>query len=278
MLTAIISEKTSIDSLSILSPEILIRDNQSLEKLVELAKNDWILYLKGNEILLEVNELDLVNEEIYGVMILQDDIIVKETRLWNRKYNKLKFKNPIFENLNADPTKILDILIYQDKITYDVKKIDQWRQNNPLAIESYYYKAFIALGERKFTEFKSLISHYLFNSQKIDVAYVMARYYLAVVETAEKNAEAAIKNIILCLIENPIMAEFWCLLGDILVMSEKFEKAITFYENAMILGSKRLKLDMYPVHISKYETYPKDMTAKCKNLLTNSKNYLSDSQ
>ena len=91
----------------------------------------------------------------------------------------------------------------------------------------------------------------------------------------ENNTQEAIQNIVACLAENPLMAEFWCLLGDIFTKISKFDKAIAFYENAIILGCRRQRLDFWPMHISKYGDYPQEMIEKCKKVLSNTEVYQS---
>lgn len=247
-----------------------------VNKLIGLAKFDWIFYIREEETVLQVDDLScLDNNAVYGVQVLQDDIITKEPRLWN-KNKKLNFKNPVFEKLNSKSDKFLDIILYYEKSKNDkdLKTLENWKKSSPMALDPYYYKAFFSLGNKNFKEFNSLITHYLFNSRVNDVSCVIARYYLALVQgMVENDTDSAIKNLVMCLSENPLMAEFWCLLGDIFVKSNHFEKAISFYENAILLGSRRLKLDEWPMHISKYREYPNNMIEKCKNLISNTKNY-----
>jgi tetratricopeptide (TPR) repeat protein len=247
-----------------------------LNKLIDHAKSDWIFYIKDNETIVQMDNLDCLDDSaIYGVQILQDDIIIKEPRLWNKK-TKINFKNPIFEKLNARPSKFLDIILYQEKVNDDrvLKMLELWKKSSPMALDPYYYKAFYALGNKNFKEFKSLITHYLFNFRVNDVSCVIARYYLALVQgLVDNNTDEAINNLILCLAENPLMAEFWCLLGDIFTQSQNFDKAIIFYQNAILLGSRRLKLDEWPMHISKYHDYPTEMIEKCTSIIKNTKQY-----
>lgn len=257
--------------------------NEGLNQLQEIAQTDWILYLKDNETIVQCDEympnLFINNKEVYGVQVLQDDVILKEPRLWNKKMNKVLFKNPVFEKPNIEPTKMLDIILYQQKgdDATALKRLDNWKQKMPLSIDAAYYKAFAALAARNFTEFKRIIAHYLFNLAKSDIPSVMARYYLALVQgVVENNTNEAIKNVIICLVENPLMAEFWCLLGDIFVKAEKFEEAVEFYENGMILGSRRLNSDFWPMHISKYDLYPKEMIEKCKKAISSAEIYRSN--
>jgi len=247
-----------------------------LNKLLEMVKSDWVFYIKDNEIIIQMDDLDCLDDKaVYGVQILQDDIIIKESRLWNIK-NKIKFKNPIFEKPNMRPTKFLDVILYQEKVNDDrvLKMLEAWKKSNPMMLDPYYYKAFYALGNKNFKEFKSLIIHYLFNSRVNDVSCVIARYYLALVQgLVDGETNEAISNLVLCLAENPLMAEFWCLLGDIFTQTQNFEKAIIFYQNAILLGSRRLKLDEWPMHISKYHEYPTEMIEKCTNITKNTKQY-----
>jgi tetratricopeptide (TPR) repeat protein len=257
--------------------------SEALNELQEIAQTDWILYLKDNETIIQFDEympnLFVNTKEIYGFQVLQDDVILKEPRLWNKKINKVIFKNPVFEKPNVEPTKIIDAILYQNK-TNDptaIRRLETWKRTMPLSIDASYYKAFAALADRNFTEFKRIIAHYLFNLTKSDIPSVMARYYLALVQgVVENNTKEAIKNVVICLAENPLMAEFWCLLGDIFVKTENFSDAIEFYENAIILGARRLNLDFWPMHISKYETYPKEMIEKCKKVASSAETYRSN--
>ncbi len=250
---------------------------KSLDQLVDLAETDWIFYLKENERLLQINEnlTDIWNEDnIYGVQILQNEVLIKEPRIWNKKNHKIIFKNPVFERPNANITKVLDILLYQTTEKSLDKELEVWRRSHPLSIDACYYKAFSCLAKRNFKEFKSLITNYLFGTTKNEISTVMARYYLALVQGIVYNdIQEAIHNLILCLEQNILMAEFWCLLGDIFTKNGEFEKAILFYENATLLGNHRSKFDIWPMEISKYEAYPKEMIQKCRAALPQLKSY-----
>lgn len=104
----------------------------------------------------------------------------------------------------------------------------------------------------------------------------MTRYYFSLIKCyIEKNYQEAIRSLIPCLGEKPMMAEYWCLLGDIYFAIHQYDKAICFYENAIILGSKRLKNDDYPMEISKYKEYPQKMIENCNKIKQSSKIYVS---
>lgn len=256
--------------------------SEALNELQNMAQTDWIFYMKDNETILQFNEhipsLLIKPKEIYGFQILQDDIIMKESRLWNKKEQKVVFKNPVFEKANIEPTKIVDIILYQQKCNdiNQVNGLNLWKKSAPLSVDASYYKAFNELSKKNFKEFKKIINHYLFSVNKNDIPSVMARYYLALVQgVVENELKEAIQNIILCIAENPLMAEFWCLLGDMFVKMEKFKHAIAFYENAMALGGRRQQLDFWPMHISKYDEYPREMMEKCEKTIANSTAYES---
>ena len=47
-----------------------------------------------------------------------------------------------------------------------------------------------------------------------------------------------------------------------------------FYENALILGKKRLGSDRWPMDISKYEKYPKMMIDSCNKILSKNTDFI----
>lgn len=252
--------------------------SKDLNELIKLAKTPWILYLKDNEMLLQSEE-DLANlfetETVYGVQVLQEDAIIKEPRLWHSSL-PVKFKNPVFEKLNTDPARIIKTIIYQNesKDEKESELLELWRKNQPLSIDACYYKAFAQLAAGQYQDFKTLISHYIFKITKQDIPSIMARYYLALIQGLVFNElQQALQNITFCVAENPLMAEFWCLLGDLHLKLDRFDKAKAFYENAQILGSRRLALDFWPMQISKYKTYPQAMIEKCAKVKANITQY-----
>src|SRR5581483_7772419 len=184
MLTVIISQRTNtektIKSLEYIKPSQILVANLSkstnhsyeLNNLIEKAKNDWIFYIKDSEILCQ-GELILDSPKIYGCQILQEDIIIKEPRIWHKSIN-IKFKNPVFEKLNTDNYDLLDIIIYQENIPDSNSSIilDLWKKQSPLSVDLAYYKAFNSLGNKNYKEFKSYINHYLFTAKK-DISYVI---------------------------------------------------------------------------------------------------------
>ncbi len=98
---------------------------------------------------------------------------------------------------------------------------------------------------------------------------IIIRYYMSCVQCyVLKDASEALKYLAFCLFMKPVMAECWCLLGDIHYhLLNSFDKAYHFYDNAILLGSRRLSSDEYPMEISKYKEYPEKMLANCKEIL-----------
>lgn len=96
---------------------------------------------------------------------------------------------------------------------------------------------------------------------------IMTNYYCSMVQCyIKKNYQEATRFLIPCLAVRPAMAEFWCLLGDIYYADNQNQKAKCFYENASILGTRRLKNDGWPMEISKYKTYPEKMIEACDKM------------
>jgi len=70
-----------------------------------------------------------------------------------------------------------------------------------------------------------------------------------------------------------MMAEFWCLLADVYYAIKDYDRARIFYENGLILGSRRLKDDGWPMEISKYKEYPLNMIEGCNQIKRSSRHY-----
>jgi tetratricopeptide (TPR) repeat protein len=201
--------------------------------------------------------------------IFQKNFISKEIRLWNNN-SGLKFVNPIFETLYDDNTCFnKDIIIYSNnhKESNQLDIIKQWKKNYPLLFEPYYYEACILLQQLNYKEFISIANHYLFLNNK-GISAIMMQYYLAMTYCYQfKEMQIAIKHISSCIAANTLMAEFWCLLGDIYYQSNDFDRAKLFYENAIILGKHRVLSDLYSMDINKYKKYPNKMIENCNQFI-----------
>lgn len=238
--------------------------SQACNKLIEECKSDWILYIHPTEILIAGHKQIKEAKEACYVQILQGDFIKKQVRLFHKK---IFFKNPVLETIDCDAS-FCDAIIWSNNSLIESEKgITAWRSSSPLDTNPYYFEAHLCLAKGDHKKFLSLAKHYLFYEKQNKISVTMTRYYLAsVLGLVHENFEEAIQNTLFCLTENILMAEFWCLLGDIFLKMNQFEKAMSFYENAILLGSKRLKSDLWPMHISKYKDYPEEMIGKCKEV------------
>jgi glycosyltransferase involved in cell wall biosynthesis len=239
----------------------------------EVAR-DWNMYLEPGEVI--VSGREYIKEGLEGAYrfeVIQGDIITKPIRMWQKS---LKFVNPVFEKIIDDKSGYLPVVIWKDDFSEDVD-LEGWKKADPLAVEPYYYQAFSYLRQKKYKEFISSANYYIFNQMASSIEGVMMRYYLSIVNCLIiNNLEGAIRDVLICLGENILMAEFWCLLGDIYCKIREFPKAMHFYENAIILGNRRLRDDKWPMQISKYEEYPNNMIKICKDYMVEKVKYYSN--
>ena len=230
-----------------------------------MIQEGWNLYIEPWEILATGHDKisDIEDDGAYLFQIFKDNIITKQIRLWN---NDIKFRNPVYETLDDITATELGCVIYSQSNPNSQKVkdvLDKWTKANPAASEPLYYQAFDSLQSKNYDRFITLAEHYLLlNSTSMSA--VIIRYYLAMIELYhKKNTQKSVKNILCCLIVNPIMAEFWCLLGDIYYSSKKYTNAKVYYENAILMGSRRPSKDKWPIEISKYKDYPNSMISNC---------------
>lgn len=285
------NEKTiqkCLESVLSLKPEILVVDQGSTDNTVaicekfhckveinsniknyselrnSLIKNNWNLMIHPYEFIATgIDELkDIIKTNInksFNLKIAQRTTIIREIRLWNKN---IKFTNPVYETIK-DTAADIDCFVYSTggKVDFNnyLKIIEEWKESNPLSPDPYYYQAYLALQKKEYKNFENLANYYFFKDAK-SMSSIMLRYYLAMIQTYElEELDRATRNILHCIAIKPIMAEFWCLLGDIHYAAKLYNKAIHFYENAIILGSQRVDSDDWPIDVAKYETYPKSI-------------------
>jgi glycosyltransferase involved in cell wall biosynthesis len=235
------------------------------------SETEWNLYLHPWEILVS-GHTDIragLTGNSYNVRIMQGELITKEIRIWK----KLKFINPVYETLiDSKATFFENGLFYVNKSNTDmeliIKIINEWKSKNPTTAEPYYYHACALLSAGQYKEFINMAEHYLFREVSGN-SIILIKYYLALVYLYHFNdLFNACKNIIPCIVAYPLMAEFSCLLGDILYKSNKYSEALSWYENAMILGAFRSNNDELPIEINKYKKYPEKMIESCQKMFT----------
>jgi hypothetical protein len=149
-----------------------------------------------------------------------------------------------------------------------------WMVKQPIAVEPRYYTTLNLLMEGKQAEFVNSARNHLFTDQTVTVQNTMLRYYLAcgLAGRVQTRKEAA-KQAITCLAASVLMAEFWCLLGDLCLAEGGYDRAKAMYRNALVLGSRRHKDDMWPMHIVKYKDHPNAMLAACDEAVRDSRTF-----
>ena len=278
----------ALNSISSFSHQILIADIGSSDKTPEICKkyhaeviklslNNDLSQVRNNLLKHSKNELNFWIEPWESVIqwenyketvrcnIINGTNIHKSIRFWKN----LKFRNPVYETLkgNAKNSEIYIKTNFIDNNERNLRLIKSWQERSPLALEPYYYLSCILLSQNKWKEFINIANYFIFQEKRQTMAVIMTKYYLSgVYFHIEKDYQKAINLLMNCIILKPLMAEFWCLLGDIYYELDKYDKAICFYENAIILGSRRLNSDEWPFEITKYKNYPETMIENCKKI------------
>lgn len=205
-----------------------------------------------------------------SVQILNETVICSENRIWHVKDQK--WENPVFEFIPGELCDLLPVLIYgigvPDYRSY-LPVIESWKIAEPTSSRPFYYQALSMLAVGNLEEFTRISEHFMFLDQRNGIANILNRYYYALVQLQRKNDVRPIaQNLAICLATRPLMAEFWCLLGDMYYhLHHDFRRARLFYENAIVLGSRRISNDSWPMDISKYEEYPERMISSCDTLI-----------
>lgn len=257
---------------------INFKNNYSDAKNQMIDKNSsWMFFVEPWEKVVSYKTFELKENRSYKVNLIKNDLITKETRIWHKK-NNLKFKNPVFESV--EDSESVNVEIYLTGENNNTKeKIDilkKWHEQHPIENEPLYFLSFIKLSEKNWTDFLRIAETYLYKEKNNKISTTMTKYYISMVRAyieSEKDYNKSVKKILECIKENPLMAEFWCLLGDIFFTIKDYEKAICFYENAIILGKYRIKQDKYPIEISKYKNYPEQMIESCKKIKSSLREY-----
>jgi glycosyltransferase involved in cell wall biosynthesis len=244
--------------------EVKMDDRSKIRNsIVEKSNTIWQLMINPWEVLIDPDTImgHTQKDSNAKLMIVTGDLIGKELRLW--KKGTAQFKRPVYENLEPSASVVLDAMVASSEYgREETDVIAKWKSEEPHAAEPHYYSACNSLANKRYDEFLASAEHYLFLKGAIDDSGLMVRYYIARVQCyIKQNAHKALTNVMDCIARNPLMAEFWCLLGDIYVRMLEFGRAEGFYRNAMIMGSQRLPCDPFPIELSKYEEYPMKMLA-----------------
>lgn len=248
--------------------------SQIRNDLLSLSKTEWNFYLCPGEILVSGHDQlkEISGKKPYHVQIFRGKIVLKDIRLWRDQ----TFQNPVFESIFEESDPLEKVMIYDQtkpRLSEEMELVEKWRSRSPGATEPYYYEACILLAQGKHKEFQAVAQRYLFY-RKRGMPSTMTRYYWSMVQLFSSNDMTdALPKTVKCISEKPLMAEFWCLLGDIYYKIRDFKKAIAFYENAIALGEKRLQMDDWPLDIAKYKEHPERMIESSDRILTSTKYY-----
>jgi len=237
----------------------------------QLIQPGWNFYIEPWEVLINVFPIPEQPRSCL-FQVISDQTLIKEARLWHDSTH-IRFNNPICESLHDFNSKFIEnsIIFSNGHSELSESALDSWANGSPTLSTPYYYRAFFYLQSQKYKEFIRDANQFLFLGGTGIPAYTM-KYYLSLVHLyVFNNVEIAIKNMIICLSANILMAEFWCLLGDAFYKLNQYAKAYSLYENAIILGERRLKSDPWPMDIPKYKSYPRKMMQSCKELLEGEK-------
>ncbi len=242
--------------------------------IVDSSTTDWQMWVEPWEILSNAEQILYATrqkENAYNVYSLQGGVLSKSFRLW-RKSAGIKFVNPVYETLEPDNDRPLVQSVISGVGGRDVDEtmsiVDSWLESNPHAPEAEYYKASTYLLTNRYDQFLSHANSYLFKAKKVSSSSIMTHYYIAMIMLHHrKKPEECIRHITDCLTHQPTMAEFWCLLGDSFVKLRQWHRATAFYDNAIVIGSRRRHDDSYPIEISKYKEYPEQMLNTCRDAI-----------
>jgi len=241
--------------------------------LLRNIEEDWVISIEPWEEIIsghkEINKIIKNETTNHKVLILDQEVINKSTRIFKKE--KALFQNEIYEEIYDKKAKVSNVLFKKNE--YEIIKekeiIESWIKKNKTNAKPYYYLSCYYLKNKNYVEFKANSEKYLFlEKNKTLPSVVMTKYYQSLIDLhVYKNFKNSVNNIIYCIDNKPTMAEFWCALGDINFQLNKYQKAIYFYENAIMFGEKRKSNDEFSIEIKKYKIYPEKMIDKCKGLI-----------
>jgi glycosyltransferase involved in cell wall biosynthesis len=286
--------RATLDSVAALDMTVLVGDLGSTDETVDLclsrrarvhrmgrrrrdeARNEMVgiadgphFYIEPWEVLVQGGAAVASGKTGYA-KIMQGSTVTHDIRMWD---GTARFVNPIYERLDLQDAASTPVIISSQgglDPDYCVEELEAWKRDKPLLPTPHYYHACVLLARGSYEDFIKMADHYLFMEKGVSMSTVMTRYYYAMVQVIHKKAyKPALQNLNLCLCAKPLMAEFWCLTGDVYYhLLSRFDSAKEFYENAILLGQRRLQTDRWPMDFSKYKKYPNMMIKSCEDILS----------
>lgn len=260
-----------------------LKRDEARNKLIDMTPAEMCFYIDPWEVLVQGHNCLKATPSIYNATIVQNDILTKEARIWHNN-RKVRFVNPVFERLNGITYAELPIVLYSSGMNHKgslMSQIKEWQRAYPTNKQPLYYYACSLLMNQQYEEFLVASEAYMHAETINDsISAIMNRYYYATVQIIYKHkVRAALQNLSICMARRPLMAEFWCLAGDVYYhLIKDFPKAKVYYQNAITLGQFRKSADNWPMEISKYSKYPKAMISSCDELIKGSYFLKSKSQ
>lgn len=242
--------------------------SEAKNKLISLAETEWLFYLEPGEILSSGHEFisNLTDGPMRRIFVIQGDLISKEVRLWRK--GDAKFVNPVYESLQPEEgNEPINVFVAGTESPDRLEDLLKWKQGQPNHREVDYYLACQYLVRKEYDKFFKHAEYFLFRESDPTFSVLMTRYYLGLIYLhVKKDSHKALENLIVCLGEKPLHAEFWCAVGDCYYRAGVPDKAIAFFENAMAMGRERMTNDPYPIELPKYNEYPIKMIELCKEI------------
>lgn len=200
--------------------------------------------------------------------VIQEGMISKQVRYWEAG----RFENPVFESVaGAEAVVTPQVVIVGGKQpdfrARNTRVCQEWAERRPTSPDPHYYLACSLLSQGRREEFVVSAKKFLTISSPGESAMMM-NYYLSRVELSLGDSNSSFKRVVGCIAAKPSMAEFWCLLGDVLFHKGEYGRAMEMYTNAISIGKRRRSDDSLPMDIAKYESYPLSMEKKCLSFMS----------
>jgi len=199
-----------------------------------------------------------------AVYVVASGVVSKQVRLWRDG----RFTNPVFEHVDVRAEVRPDIVVvangqHPDERRRNTEACRRWADSKPTSPEPHYYLACSRLAEGDIDGFLIAYTKHMSLKREGDESSLLMDYYFARAKASKGAFEEASRKALKCIAAAPSFAEFWCLMGDMLFSRGKYQKARHMYENARIAGRMRPSDDLFPVELSKYGEYPREMERRC---------------
>jgi hypothetical protein len=258
-----------------LSVEHMEADGRDVVLSKTTQSSGWHFLIRPGEVLAEGHRtLQTFRGTAANVRLIRDSFISYEVRIWT---GETRFNNPIWPYPTIESDKLINVNVFgSDNNPSAVNEVNVWQDKNPTLGEPRFCKSMILFSQGRYKDFIHEVEQYIFLERKNNTkALTMARYHHAVANLLNGGkAQDSLKQLNLCVCAAPLMAEFWCAMGDVYYHKlNRFEDAAQMYENAIFLGSKRMSTDLWPMDIVKYQEYPEIMIESCRKIIAHQASY-----